>query len=152
MQTFVDYYKVLGLSPKASPAEIKQQYRHLAMTNHPDRGGSELAMQKINNAHSMLADPAMRAKYDELYREFYQPGRAEPTTPSQSANSPVPPNPDFRPSTRSSARRRREVNVKYTFLMRVKFYLKYQLIMDLAWLLLKLLYGIINVLRELIFG
>ena len=34
--------------------ELKKQYKNLAMTNHPDRGGSEEVMKEINNEYDCL--------------------------------------------------------------------------------------------------
>ena len=32
-----DYYKVLGVSPEASPEQVKDAFRKLALLHHPDR-------------------------------------------------------------------------------------------------------------------
>ena len=44
----------LGLKDPVSPEAIKRQYRRLAMRHHPDRGGSEAELQKINAAMAVL--------------------------------------------------------------------------------------------------
>lgn len=44
------WWQVLGLSQNASVADIKSAYRRLAADAHPDRGGSEGAMARLNNA------------------------------------------------------------------------------------------------------
>ena len=46
---------VLGLDPSASRAEIKRRYRRLAQHNHPDRGGDEAFLQRLNEAMMILA-------------------------------------------------------------------------------------------------
>jgi DnaJ-domain-containing protein 1 len=45
---------VLGLDDPVSDADIKQRYRRLAMQHHPDRGGDDTTLQKINAAMSIL--------------------------------------------------------------------------------------------------
>lgn len=43
-------WSILGLKPGAKTAEIEAAYRKQAMTAHPDRGGSDAAMAKLNQA------------------------------------------------------------------------------------------------------
>lgn len=45
---------VLGLEGPVSDAQIKAQYRRLAMRHHPDRGGDPQTLQQINEAMSVL--------------------------------------------------------------------------------------------------
>ena len=45
---------VLGLKDPIYNEEIKNQYRRLAMKNHPDRGGNTEKLQKINDALALL--------------------------------------------------------------------------------------------------
>ncbi|PBP24780.1 DnaJ domain-containing protein [Diplocarpon rosae] len=64
-----DYYGDLDLPPTAEVAEIKRQFKKLALTYHPDRNpGREnevtAKFQKIQSAHEVLIDPLERAKYD----------------------------------------------------------------------------------------
>lgn len=44
----------LELDEPASTEQIKHQYRRLAMAHHPDRGGSEARLQRINAAMAVL--------------------------------------------------------------------------------------------------
>ena len=64
----VDYYKILKVSPKASPAEIKSAYRRLARKLHPDvNSNSEKSREKfaeIARAYEILSNPRERAKFD----------------------------------------------------------------------------------------
>lgn len=46
---------VLGLDDPVSDADIKQKYRRLAMQHHPDRGGDDTTLQKINAAMNILS-------------------------------------------------------------------------------------------------
>jgi len=45
-----DWRSVLGLSDDTSPDALKARYRELAASAHPDRGGSEHEMSRINQA------------------------------------------------------------------------------------------------------
>jgi molecular chaperone DnaJ len=64
-----DYYKVLGVSDKATEAEIRRAYRKLAKENHPDHNpGNEERFKEISAAHEVLADAAKRKEYDEIRR------------------------------------------------------------------------------------
>ena len=54
---FIDYYKTLGLTNKASAAEIKAAYKKLARKYHPDLNPNDkdakANFQKINEANSV---------------------------------------------------------------------------------------------------
>jgi curved DNA-binding protein len=67
---YIDYYKVLGVSPTATTDEIKKAYRRLAVRYHPDKTtGDKAASEKfveINEANQVLSDPENRKKYDQF--------------------------------------------------------------------------------------
>ncbi len=66
---FKDYYKTLGVDPKATDDEIKRAYRKLARQYHPDRNqdsGSEDRFKEIGEAYEALKDPERRQQYDQL--------------------------------------------------------------------------------------
>jgi hypothetical protein len=44
------WWQVLGLSANATPAEVDAAYRRLAREAHPDTGGSDAAMARLNAA------------------------------------------------------------------------------------------------------
>jgi DnaJ-domain-containing protein 1 len=81
-----DLYAILGLTRRATNAEIKSAYRRLARTCHPDVSASPDASARfvrINKAYQILGDPGRRAAYDngqydaETHRTFYASRRAE---------------------------------------------------------------------------
>jgi DnaJ family protein B protein 4 len=64
-----DYYKILGISKTATVAQIKKEYRQLAMKFHPDRNPndkerSETLFKQISEAYTILSDPQKRRIYD----------------------------------------------------------------------------------------
>ncbi len=79
MNTHVDYYKILGVSPDATSEEIKQAFRKLALETHPDRNpGDKAAEEKfkqINEAYGVLIDPQKRAQYDLFRKHGYSGGQ-----------------------------------------------------------------------------
>lgn len=64
------YYKILGVSTKASQEEIKKAFRLLALRCHPDRNPGDPHAGKnfieMLNAYETLIDPLKRHKYDKL--------------------------------------------------------------------------------------
>jgi len=65
-----DFYEILGVSKKASSAEIKKNYRKLARKFHPDLNpGDKTAEHKfkeIQEAYAALSDPEKRKQYDQF--------------------------------------------------------------------------------------
>jgi curved DNA-binding protein CbpA len=71
----VNYYAILGISEGASAEEIRRAYHKAAMAVHPDRGGSDRLMQRINEAWNVLGDARQRREYDARRREATQSPR-----------------------------------------------------------------------------
>lgn len=62
----MDYYQILQLSKEATPDDIKQAYRRLALLYHPDKnGGDEEQFKRLHAAYQILRDPVTRKEYDE---------------------------------------------------------------------------------------
>lgn len=64
-----NYYDILGVTKEATPEELKQAYRKLALQYHPDRNkdnpkAAEEKFKKINQAYETLSDPARKQQYD----------------------------------------------------------------------------------------
>jgi DnaJ-class molecular chaperone len=57
-------YDDLGIKKDATPDQIKEAYRALAMKHHPDKGGDSEEFKRISNAYSILSDAEKRTRYD----------------------------------------------------------------------------------------
>ncbi|WXK24296.1 J domain-containing protein (plasmid) [Mycetohabitans endofungorum] len=62
-------YDILGVTPHATPAELKAAWRRAAMKWHPDRNRgrehyAQAQFQQINDAYVALTNPLCRAEYD----------------------------------------------------------------------------------------
>lgn len=71
-----DYYKILGVKKNASEREIRQAYRRLARTYHPDVNPgdtqAETKFKEINEAHEVLSDASKRVRYDQFGHNWKQ--------------------------------------------------------------------------------
>ena len=80
-----NFYQILGVTAKASSAEIKHNHRLLINLYHPDRMGSHDEWKrdfasKINVAYATLIKPSLRASYDfdlAIKNDFNQNTEAE---------------------------------------------------------------------------
>lgn len=61
----IDPYVLLGVERDAGDGAIKQAYRKLAKTAHPDSGGDADAFAKLQLAYDLLRDPVRRKVYDD---------------------------------------------------------------------------------------
>lgn len=85
----VDYYKILGVSRKASQKEIEDAYRAIVRENHPDLYPNDKARAErlalANQAYQTLRDPEKRQQYDAQFEEVSRGGRF---AKSRSSSSP----------------------------------------------------------------
>jgi len=75
VQSFVNYYEILELSPTASAEAIDHRFRHLARRYHPDNltTGDRSRFDSVIEAHKLLKDPARRAQYHEEHKNYLPP-------------------------------------------------------------------------------
>src|SRR6516225_5800886 len=73
MDTFTDYYTVLGVDSHASASTIKAAFKKLALKYHPDVYKGSDAQERMRDlliAYQTLSDPASRRDYDVLRAEY----------------------------------------------------------------------------------
>lgn len=67
----LDFYRVLGVSYQATPAEIKRAYRAAMKRSHPDKSAPELRddaesrARELNEAFRVLSKPESKERYDQ---------------------------------------------------------------------------------------
>lgn len=80
-----ELYDTLGISPQATPTEIKKSYRKLALKYHPDKNpddpDAEKKFKEINAAFEVLSDDTKRSTYDKLGMEGLKGGGGEGHNP-----------------------------------------------------------------------
>src|SRR5690348_6064676 len=67
MDTFTDYYAVLGVDSHASASTIKAAFKKLALKYHPDVYKGSDAQERMRDlllAYQTLSDPGSRRNYD----------------------------------------------------------------------------------------
>lgn len=72
-----NHYETIGVTPDASPAEIKRAYRAKAVNHHPDKGGDIEEFKAVAYAYDVLKDPVRRQLYDTTGQDNRPPIEAE---------------------------------------------------------------------------
>ena len=67
--SFIDYYKILEVSPNCSGRSLEAAYHSLAKRHHPDHAAdADIGkLTEVINAYKQLKDEMKRAEYDVLY-------------------------------------------------------------------------------------
>ena len=74
---FKDYYAIMGLTPEATPKDIKHAYHKLARKYHPDvsqEANAEEKFKGLGEAYEVLKDKEKRDKYDRLRQQGWKGG------------------------------------------------------------------------------
>ena len=90
-----NYYRILGIDPDATQAQIKSAYRQKAKELHPDCSGGECEpFHDIQEAYETLSNPARRRRYDSGLARDNSPLRVSRTPrPEPLRPRPVPTEP-----------------------------------------------------------
>ncbi|MCF6205989.1 MAG: DnaJ domain-containing protein [Sulfurovum sp.] len=74
VETLEEALEILELPKLITKEDIRKQYRFLAKKNHPDIGGSEEKMERLNAAYRLLMKYIEDFRYtfdeDEVNRQF----------------------------------------------------------------------------------
>jgi curved DNA-binding protein CbpA len=69
-------YDVLGVSPEASLNDIRAAFKKLALSEHPDKGGTAESFGKIKLAYQTLSNSQLRRIYDDTTGQRYCDGQS----------------------------------------------------------------------------
>ena len=72
-----DLYTILGITRKATHADIKHAYRLKASNSHPDKGGNEEEFKQVSLAYTVLSNEEKKAKYDATGQYTNKPDNKE---------------------------------------------------------------------------
>ena len=63
-----NFYTILGVTPRASPEDLRHAYRRALMQLHPDKAGKGKSadMDTLRMAYLTLTSPELRAEHDEM--------------------------------------------------------------------------------------
>jgi hypothetical protein len=95
----VDYYRELGVEPRASRPAIDEAFRREAKAWHPDRNRDAVAeerFKRLTAAYEVLRDPVTRQAYDDFRARIaegrlYDPAWTAPRSAPPAGSTWVPP-------------------------------------------------------------
>ena len=77
-----DYYEILGAREGYSRRELERQYKRMAASCHPDKGGSEEEMKSLNEAYRVLRNDETRRQYDTERQAARSPAFVPASSPA----------------------------------------------------------------------
>ena len=79
--SFVDYYKIMGVRPDVNPDDLNRRFHRLAKRYHPDnpQTGNRDRFDLLVEAHNLLKDTGKRSQYDVIYNQVVGPQLIYPT-------------------------------------------------------------------------
>ncbi len=86
----VDPYRELGVDPSADDRAIRAAYHRKARASHPDLGGDDQAMARVNSAYDILKRQGPRAEHDLGHPSGGDPTAGPKAPPWTGAAGPPP--------------------------------------------------------------
>ena len=82
---FVDFYRILQVSPDCDTSALEAAYRHLAKRYHPDHLETADAgrFAEVMEAYRVLRQPDGRSEYDRLYHQTVSAPPPPPASPGE---------------------------------------------------------------------
>lgn len=74
-----DPYTVLGVSPSSSPNTVRRAYTAAVRTAHPDRGGSDAEMIKVQRSYQSIANKSKTVDPDSALTSWFARMRKQET-------------------------------------------------------------------------
>ncbi len=93
MNSFTDYYALLGIAADATPGTVKAAFKKQALKYHPDVYKGEDAHERMRQlllAYQTLNDPAARRQYDVVRSEYIIHGKVSQGSHQNSTVRPTP--------------------------------------------------------------
>jgi hypothetical protein len=143
-----DLYAVLGVTPSATPDDLRRSFRQRAKEVHPDRNPDKSnwahdQFERLNDAYDVLSDTTLRAEYDEKRGRYRRhrgsDGMAWWERPHPKSSEPSPPEREYpvhAPGSPSASPKRRRQPVYEYIYGRRHTYRPYQALLVISSLIL----------------